>query len=276
MRLLFGVANHNIFQVGSLLRQHYSDSPDLKPTMCGFQQEPSSKIVLIPTISQLLTNLPMLERADCVVFVFDAPVLLEYLTPIELIDVIPNKVNSFTYRYKAIHLGDIVDRIDGALRSKKHITIEQATLDVIPRLLGETKSSVLAPILNFLYSVSDTDRRLSYQSIIYAWFSTSQSTEELETHLYSVSKRKKRSGAIDKLIAYLDSEAGLIARAAVADINELRKAKKVVNYKSLSTRHNIAEFDLKYLVKAMRKATSIQDSIAGTTLDDIFKSRKKG
>ncbi len=146
MRALYGLGNHNIYQVQEVFRHN---AKDIKLQVLGFDGEvkPKADVILVPTVSLFTKHRKPLNETKAVVFIFDTPVLLEYLKPIQVLDV--KKLASFRYVFTDLHK----DALLATLKSEGSVKVEQSTVDVIPRLLNATFPSIMKPILNFLYSI---------------------------------------------------------------------------------------------------------------------------
>jgi len=274
---LFGVANHSIFEIGSRLKSHFKDRVPIK--MVGFKEsELSPGILLIPTVDRFINVIDRLKGLRCVCIVFDTPVLLEYLKPIEILDVVPHKINSFTYRFQDIHLNEMADSIAERLDNKKHIVVLQEDLDIIPRLLGDTQSSILAPILEFLYSVPNTGERLRYQTCIYGWFYTERDSTALTNSLMKIlGKGSDRIPvSVKRLVTFLDSDVGVNTREILHKVAQDKEAGINTNLPVICKKYNISEFDIRYLLKAIRKSAATLDLGAqGKPLNDVFYAKRK-
>ncbi len=246
---LMGVANSNPFTFTQDLRQWLEDADvnpkGFKPTLLGFGEWPEdvSGVVLVPTVSLLTRRLPLLEDANAVVVCFDTAVLLEYLTPLHMLDVLP-KTQSFRYVFKPIDGFEVIRRIQQAKAQRQHVEVSKKEVDLIPTLLGETQGSVLAPMLTYLYSVKDTNLRHEYQLKILHWMRDGLDLEE----------ELPESRARDRLLEHLQSDVAVATLAAVREMVSKRKAGKTVNLEKLATSHKINVFDLKWVVHQFQKA----------------------
>lgn len=262
MYALFGVSNTSIFDFAQNLKGWVEEAgheiAPYRPTLLGFDQEwpeDIKGIVLVPTVSLFLQRLPLLEEAKAVVFVFDAAIQLEYLKPIEILDLL-EKRQSFVYRFKPLDGIEVVHKIVQARKHRESIEVEQATLDVIPRLLSETKSSLLSPILTFLYGVKDTSKRHEYQKTIYGWM---KSTSAVKTLIDRLPEGK----AAVRLKEFFESEVGVNTMKAVREMVAAKSEGKQANAEKLAKKYDLTPFDLRYLNAAMNKAENVKDYGAG-------------
>lgn len=246
---LMGVANSNPFSFTQGLRE-WLEAADVspkgfKPTLLGFDQWPEeiSGVVLVPTVNLLLRRLPQLEEANVVVVCFDTAVLLEYVTPMHLLDVLP-KSQSFRYVFKPIDGFEVVRRIQQAKAHRVHVEVSKKEVDLIPTLLGETQGSILAPMLTYLYSVKDTNLRHEYQLKILHWMRDG----------LDISQELPDSKAKERLMAHLQSDVAVATVSAIREMVSKRKAGKTVNLEKLATAHKINVFDLKWVVHQFQKA----------------------
>ena len=261
---LFGIATNNIFNVQrSLLLLN----PKLRIQVVGFDDLPKDADVhLVPTTAKFLKVRHQLEELTSKVFVFDTPVLLEYLKPIRVLDV-AKKTKTFKYGFHTLTPAILQEALDE--KFKKQLVTKEA-IDVIPTFLSQTQGSILSHILTFLYSVPKTDRRLKYQRMIYDWFQSEDSVVTLASKL-----SKKPNKAVTKLTNFLESSLAQNARKALQHIAQEKATKKSVPLDKVAKKFGVDLFDIKYVLKAIRKAANIQDFNEGLGLTEVFHTRQQ-
>lgn len=245
MKGLFGISNTSIHHVWHLI----SVNPNIDVSVFEpGSKKPLSKIVLVPTIQTVINNIETFNKSDSIFFVFDAPVLLEYLRPIVLLDV-EKKTSSFSYKFRDLTF-DLISKTLSQCDKAKSFVVTKKVINVIPVLLGK-QSSFLTPIMTYLYLIPKGDGRYKYSKIIYDWLRTPNApVEDLKIGANTASKT---------LFKFLKSERGITAKTAVEKIWALKKLKKPCNYKKLAKEHQVNVFDLKYLVKAIVKMDNVKD-----------------
>lgn len=269
MKHIFGVTNNSILQVQEHLRAFFKEEGVKgKIQSLGLSDEPLKKadVILVATVSHFLRKLPLIERTKAVVFVFDSPILCEYIKPITLLDVMAKK-QSYVYNFKPLESVTFAAAMREALDGGK-VKVERKSIDVIPTMLGEQLSTVLNPVQDFLYGVRDTDKRLHFQKAIYTWLVSGSSAAVLKKRLIELQGIKagaKLPVAMTRLIAELETDTFVRSKAAFKEAfagnieEEEGTKKKAVNYKKLGKKHGVDTFDIRYTMKAIRKFGSFQD-----------------
>jgi hypothetical protein len=265
MRGLYGVANHNPHAVATLLQ-----SLGYKPKLLGFGETSltGADVYLVPSVSQFLRHREALNKKRCKAVVFDSPVLLEYLKPIVMLDV-GKKRASYLYSFTPLDRNHVKE----VFETDEKISVSHETVEVIPTILNAVTVSALNPILNFLYSVTNSDSRFKYQAIIYEWIASEDSIKLLKQRLLKLMRKKEPTATMKTLCAYFSSTQGLNIRRAVIEILSLRQSKKPVNYKALYKKYQVEPFDVKYLIRAIRKQKNVKIGI-DQTLNGIHQTRK--
>ncbi len=277
MKDILGISNNNIFGVYQTIKNCVDNLDDKEQAKyrvqsLGFSEAPKSgaTIILVPTVARFLKQIDALNASNAIVLVFDTPVLLEYLKPIKLLDC--KKKASYLYQFVELTTDKLMTTINTGFTGKR-MQVESQTIDVIPTILNSVHGSILNHILTFLYSVPNTDKRYQYQNIIYSWIQSQDDVDHLEIKLKTL--MKKKSVGFTKFIEYMKSDITANTRAAIKEIFELKAKKKPIMYKRISSVHQVNEFDLKYLLKAIRKANNFIDYGEGHPLEEMFNTRKK-
>jgi hypothetical protein len=257
MYALLGVSNTDIFEFTQSMRRWVTeadlDAAPFRPTLLGFEEawpEEIKGVVVVPTVALFLQHLPQLIRSKAVVFVFDTAVLLEYVKQMPILDLL-EKRQSFMYRYKPLDGHEVVRLIVAARTERTHVEVSKQDVQVIPTLLGATKSSLLTPILNFLYSTKNTNQRTDYQRAIYGWM-------RADRPITALTEQLPEGKATNLLIEFLvNDEVGKNTVTAVREMVATRASGKQVNIDKLAKKYDLASFDLRYLQTTMQKSDPI-------------------
>lgn len=244
MKGLYGIGNTNIFNTLNMLKKIDSS---LKIQTLGFEDsvKPRANVILVPTVSLFLKRKNLLEESSSSVFVFDTPVLLDYLKPIEILDA--KKSTSFKYKLYELQESQLRD----ALSEKRKIKIKKEDIDIIPSLLNSTIPSIMKPIQTFLYSIPNTENRLFYNKEILSFFkSKSTSTKDLRKSLILLSKQKKSFKALDKLIDFLNEDSVVNTKNVILKVLKYKKNGKAPNIDKLSSDRSVSAYDVRYILKA--------------------------
>lgn len=266
MKGLFGIGNTNIYRVSTIFRESL---PDVKLQILGFEDDvkPRAGAILVPTLKLFVKHKKALEATNASVFVFDTPVLLDYLVPIKLLDA--KKASSFKYKLYELSPSDVKE----AVASKEKIKVSSKAIDVIPRLLGETLPSVMKPIQTFLYTVPNTEHRVFYtKEILHFFASKKTSVEDLRASLISLSKQKKSFSALDKILEFLSEGSSKNTKAVVVKVLKAKAKGKSVNVEKIATEYQVSSYDVKYILSALGRNKKYFVSYEnGRTTEDIFK-----
>jgi hypothetical protein len=274
MKQLFGVANNNIYHVESLLHQYQKAHGKLKVQIVGFGKLPNkeAQVMLLPNVKMLSDNLKVIQKSKAVVLVFDCPVLCDYLKPITLLDV-AKRSPSYKYVFKPLEYEDFETHLRRALRVKERVKIDKSYIDVIPKLLGEQLSSVLNPIMTFLYRIRDTDRRQDYHKLIMEWLVSGAPTKDLRKIVMGMGDFKREPKAMTTLIDYFEDEGAANARIALKEAMDAKSAKKPVSFKKLSKKYQIDPYDIRYTLAVLRKFGRYE--VVNKEIRELFKVRKE-
>lgn len=276
MKILYGITNNNICTVAQYIEDWKKGLPEdrkarLVTQILGFEDDTLKsgiKVLLVPSTSVFTKNLTLINKANAVVFVFDAAVRCEYLQPIQMLDV-QSKTSSYSYTFRAIDSTYIIEKLRTGLVLSNELEISTNTVKVIPAMLDQVRGrSLMQPILTYLYKIPDTDKRYQYQAIILKWLVSTDSLAELKKQLPDHSQPQTLA-----LIKCLETPPGVEGRQAVNEVLELRKAGKAVIYDKLAKKYpNIDTFDVRYILRTYQRIQSFQ--VENTELKQIFLQRK--
>jgi hypothetical protein len=280
MKQLFGVANNSPHYVQDCIARYGRENESkLRVQILGLADKPSKKadVILVPTVSTFSKNLAALHARDAIVFLFDSPVMLGYVKPMEILD---SKKGGLSYKFVFTPLTyeRVKDALDVGLSATKHVKVSRSAIDVIPNMLNAQLTSILNPIQDCLYSIRDTDRRLEYQRIIYTWLVSGSSSKALEKQIAKLSTDKKgrNSPDIERMLTTLKEEGFANSRAGIVEAYQHKavetpkgKKGKPLNYKKLCAKYNIDPFDIRYTLSLIRKFGSYQR--VNQDINTIFK-----
>lgn len=253
---LLGVGNYSPHQVYDMLSEHHEvevlqfDARLEKPTK-------KRVVLLCPTLALFNANREILNQCSkASVIVFDTPVKLEYLKPIELLDVASRKT-SFIYKFKEIDPRALRRRID----KQTQVIIDERIVKVIPRLLRQSHDSFTAMILNFLSRIPNSEYKEQMKMMVYSHLSENH-IKELAEKLESLYKRNElvkvfvkqlRDGKANSFAAALQEMTTGLKSRRVLKAEDAEAKLKATNYKKLSKTHGVSKFDLTYAAKYLAK-----------------------
>lgn len=275
MRKLYGVTNHNIaFVSGIISAYRKKKQPNLKVQFLGFDSNELDKkadVVLIPTSFTLQRHLKELNKSKAVVFVFDTAVQVFMLKPVEMLDV-ESVHDNFRFVYKHLDSRAIVSALQDGLSAKSGLEIKKETVDMIPSLLHKVHGSIIGPIMSFTYKIPNTDDREKVLGLVLTWLVGTQTTDALIELLKKEYKFKKVSKALQEMVVFFNSDVGKQGRLAVQFIVSRKTSSKQINYKAISKKFKIDQFDLKYALQLFRRNKTFR--VMNASLKQLFVDRK--
>jgi hypothetical protein len=266
MRTLIGVAVHSPVQVYEWL---VSKKIDTKVMMLNEKMDkPTSKevVLLCPTVTLFIANREVLNKCKrASVIVFDTGIKLEYLKPIEILDVAQKK-SSYLYTFKPLTASMVLK----AIKTPTDVEVAEKTVRIIPKLLRHSNASFISMIMNFIYRIPNSESREEVKNMIFSYLSDNQ-TEVLADKL---DKKYKRNELVKSFIILLREGKANNFAAALKDITEHMKVKrttkkadieaktKAINYKRVSKQYDVSPFDLQYSAKYLARILEAQDKKA--------------
>jgi len=278
MKALYGVTTHGMEFVAKAVSRYKRSLPEakqkrLKTQLLGFDEKinPRALVVLVPTLQWFLQNLREFNKSRAVVFVFDNPVQCDMLDPINLLDVREMR-HSYQYELQQLTFDDIREAIQKGLNNRHQVEVTRETVDMIPRMLYTTRVSFLSPLQTFLYRIPDTTVRAKARIWIFRWMASKRTPEELEQKLARVIGYDKTPVSVTRILEFFETDTGQKGRAALAEYVKGKKVGKAPGYALLSKTHGLDAFDIKFVVRAMRKADYWQ--FPEKDAMELFKTRK--
>lgn len=270
------LSNTNIHTFRRVLEEAY-DGAKCPPVMqigAGETKTTLKGLILYPTVQDFIRHLDVANTSRCINVVFGPAVVLEYLEPVVWLDLY-SKPNSYTYRFKPIDPRDLRDTIDNAVHEKIHNNVTSKSIDVIPNLLSDQPSSLMAPILNYLYSMPNTNDRLRVQTIVYAWLcSNNTDIPELKEQLLAHKKRKAESVPLNALLSYLGSTEGQSYKKALQEVTKQKEANGTYNTAKIAKTFGVSEYDITYTMKAINKIRRTTNILVSEPLSKQFWDRR--
>lgn len=264
---LLGVGQYSPHQIYDMLSKHH----DVKLLQFDARMEkPTSKrvVLLCPTLALFNANREILNQCPkASVIVFDTPVKLEYLKPIELLDVASRKT-TFIYKFKEIDprmLRRIVDK-------PAKVNIDERIIKIIPRLLRQSHDSFTAMILNFLSRIPNSEYKEQMKLMVYSHLSENKTTELADlleekykrSELVKVFIKQLRDGKADSFAAALNEMASGLKGRRKLKAEDAEAKLKATNYKKLSKVHGVSKFDLTYASRYLSKILTAESSAQPT------------
>lgn len=269
MKAIYGVTHHNPARVDELVKQSLNQIADSKLSYqfinVGDTYNGKARIVVCVTLAMFLKNLDAFQESKAVIFLVDSPLLCDTIQPITLLDC--EKHNNFRYSFRPLTDDSVLLAIQHG--TQQSVTkVAQATLDLIPTLLDSTVSSLLNPIQQFLYAVSDAERRTRYRRAIYVWLMSDEPLDSLKAALKEVSGGRVTERH-KELVLFFKGD-GQKLQQILGEVRTARAKNKPVNHKKLCKQYGIQKFDLKYLLTSIKKTSGVL-----TEVDALEDARKR-
>lgn len=261
MKALIGICNHNISTVRSMIAQYEQRKGKLRVQVLGETSvvDKKAQVILVPTVHLLSKRLVALNIGAALVFVFDNPVLCEYLHPIHLLDVSEKKL-SYRFNFKPIAKSEIESLLALANKERPLVKVKKDQIEVIPTMLNAQLSSILNPIQDYLYRIRDSDNKRHYNKIIYEWLASGAPVEALVRVLTKAITTKQGAKQLDLMLAELSTKEFKKTRQAFVEaFNTKAKTGKPVNYKKLGKKYGVDAWDIRYTMKVLRKFGRYQE-----------------
>jgi hypothetical protein len=263
---LYGICNHDPATVFKLLTacsdEQGLDMETYTPKLLPHTPwtSPISGIVGVPSVALFQQRFEHLVKAKAVIILFDSAPLLEYIKDLPIFDLATKHV-SYQYRFKDLDSDSVLKQLVHSYKAKQHIDITTQDLELIPTLLNQTQSSLLSPMLTYLYAIPLADRSQA-RSLFYKWLTLDKTVDDLMARLPG---NKQASN----LRNWLDSETGVSTHQAVRTLWQLKQQAKPVNTAKIAKQFNLAEYDLTYLLIAINKEQLTKVTPLGKTLETI-------
>lgn len=243
MRVLYGLGNHSIFHVQRTLKEH-NRALKLQTLGLATSVKPGAEVILVHTVTNFNRKRKDLNASDAVVIVFDTPVLLETLDPIELLDA--KRIAPLRYAFTPFSKEELLTR----LNVSGNVTAQRQEVDVIPTLLNSTFPSIMKPMLTFLYSIPNTDKRIDYRFQLLRYLIKPKiSMKDLRKSLIALSRQKETSTNLDELLDFFTTEQVANTRKVLGAIRKAKKAGHPPRIDKLCEEHRVSAFDVKYIQK---------------------------
>lgn len=235
---IFGVSNVGLMGFRAALRKVVSDDElaTYMPTVLMFDHtlddvSQMKGVLLVPTLARLLKFRDILAKRPVIVIVFDTAISLEYIPEIEILDV-AEKIQTHKFVFRPIDYQGLLRKIQKAKAAKQHVEIKESDILLIPRMLESTQSSLLSPILNYIYTLKDMNQRHTAQVSLFRWM------KEGQVDKFPV---LPESSGSKKLLSFLSVES---TRNLITAVQEMVKG---VAPDKLSKKYDVAAFDLRYI-----------------------------
>lgn len=263
---LLGICNHDPATVFKLLPTWVEaaglDLATYEPTLLTHTpwEIPVKGVVGIPSVALFQQRFEHLVKAKATVILFDSAPLLEYIPNMPILDLAAKHV-SYQYRFKDLDSSSVIQHLVKARTDRVHIEIDTQDLDLIPTLLNQTQSSLLAPMLTYLYAIPVADRP-QVRSRFYKWLTLDKTVDDLMGKIPS----NKHAGNLQK---WLVSETGINTHEAVKTLWQLKQQGKPAPIAKVAKQFDLAEYDLKYLLIAINKEQLTKLTPQGKPLETI-------
>lgn len=244
MRALYGLGNHSIFHVQRTLKAH---SKELRLQTLGLSAsvKPNAEVILVPTVSNFIRKRKDLLASDAIVIVFDTPVLMATLQPLEILDA--KKLGPLRYSFTTLSKETLIAKI----QTTGNVDVVKNEVDVISRLLDSTAPSIMKPILSFLYSIPNAEKRIDYRFQLLRYLTNPKlSRKDLRKSLIALSRQKGSSSSVDDLLEFFATDQVINTRTVLGLIRKAKKSGKAPKVDRLCEQQKVSAFDVKYIQKA--------------------------
>lgn len=256
MKRLIGVCHHSPFIVEELLSL-WSESASKLSWSTVFPGEKVDKIKAPVVVCVTHKVLDLLLAKGLVkgksVILIDSPVFCCNYTNINIVDAIRKK--KFCFTFLPLTLQVLKDAFLGDLYPE----VEKHQIDVIPTLLKDMPSSVLHHVQTFLYKIADVDKRSRYQYEIFCCIRDGKALNTLEW------TKAKNCATL------LEWESSAEGQNSFALLGKALNS-KIRDYDKLEKEFNVAKFDIRYALMAIRKSEVITIE---QTPRQLFEERKR-
>jgi hypothetical protein len=193
------------------------------------------------------------------VIIVDNVVLATQYQGIVLLDC--KQTRSYQFKFQPLDSEMVLSLREGSTNTS--VDINAVRVDILPELLNAQPPSVLSPVMTYIYTIPDTDKRSKYLADIFNCIQTQQSITKLD---WFKRDNKKMSDLNDWL-------EGDIGKKACIDIsNALNKVKPTdgdKEFKQLADEFGVAKFDINYAVLFIKRNNSVTNP--NETTDEMYR-----
>ena len=264
VKRLWGAVNHSPIQVlqfcNSLSERNFEGrllSQIIMPEdvrMSSFNDNAHIWIVVASATLELLKE-KRVNMSKATIIIVDNVVLATQYTGIKLLDC--KQIRSYQFKFIPLD-AEMVMGLRGEVGGDL-IELDSVRVDILPALLNAQPPSVLNPVMTYVYTIPDTDKRTKYLTDIFNCIQTQTSISKLD---WFKADNKKMSDLND----WLESPIG--KKACIDISNALNKVKPTdgdKEFKELSEEFGVAKFDINYAVLFIKRtAYSTPDETTDT------------
>ena len=254
VKRLWGAVNHSPIQVlnfcntlsernfqGRLLSQIIM--PD-DVRMSNFDENAHIWIVVSCTTLELLKE-KRVNMSKATIVIVDNVVLTTQYRDVVLLD--SKQIRSYQFKFVDLD-AEMIMNLRGEVGGDL-IELDATRVDILPALLNAQPPSVLNPVMTYVYTIPDTDKRTKYLTDIFNCIQTQTPISKLD---WFKADNKKMSDLND----WLESPIG--KKACIDISNALNKVKPTdgdKEFKELAEEFGVAKFDINYAVLFIKRTT---------------------
>lgn len=209
-------------------------------------------IILVNGGKHLLHSLPFFYEFDGVVVVFDAPLLLQEIKGVTVLD---QKFNDdFRYNFKSRELN--VHHIVVGLMNKKNVKeIKHVHKNIIHHLIDKSKATSLLDKFNEVIYRITYKKRNDYRALLLK-FMYGDISRAVYLHNAQEFLPKRGNGVVshENLLNFLENEYG---QNIIKALKEAKRYKADPPYKEIAKKHNVAKFEINYLDLLRLRGSSV-------------------
>lgn len=249
MRELLVSSNHGPDGLFSLLENsehspHFGFGDD-------YIDDGKSEVVVLPDFRSMRRKFKSINGANQVIITIANPCQCSKVRPFRIIDAHMDKIG-LQYFPESLSQADF-DGILSESLSSQNSELEFAKIDPAMTLLSN-QISIPSEILNYLYTMNDSERKAYAQNRLYNWLASNEGVETLKDDLQSGKRNpSKIPKKLQRLLDILGSEQGEMCRDAVREaISRIDQGKRV-NTDKIANMHGMNPHDLRYILQSLGK-----------------------
>lgn len=290
MKVIFGITHSSAHQLREYLEEWLDTLPEVrrkkfKKMFLGYGAvyDRDVHVVFTPSITCVQANREALEASDCVVFVFDNPIVLAQAR-IPLLDAV--SVDSVSWTFLDMDADKFIHHLREGLNGKASASFSSEDLDLLPTLLKQRQGQTSEALLNAIAISTVPAKRREITAMFVDWLYSGRPVKDL-VEMLTIQGVDARACKV--LSDHLESEYGVRIRELFREITRMNSPRKVkgakggksavrskasINYDKLSARFEVDTFDVRFLNSTSRGSSS-QITHINKNSQDVFAERQK-
>ena len=251
----FGISNHSPDQVIKFLasRSIVKDPSEIAVVPFGASLSPEKKlkrkVLFIVSITDFFRNLKVLnEKANKhLVFLFASPLRVNEILGMTPLDFAPDEEHQgMGYRLTGLDAA----RLDVALGGEETFEARRDTGNYLTKLIEAVKQgSLLNPLMTFIYTLPRSSHQTPIKEIVSHGIFSNWKSDKIFEAIGAAGLSLSQQSA-DRLEKILDSDVTATFKAAFAEYRKV-KADGKANLKSIAARHNVSDYEMRYIVSVL-------------------------